>query len=113
MAELILSTIGQAVGARIAPAAFRAIGAALGRAGGAAIGRGIDDRVFGDTRRIEGARLADLHVQGSTEGASIPAVYGRVRLAGQVIWAARFKEHAETTHVGGGKGGGPCATSTS
>lgn len=113
MAELILSTVGKVVGSRIAPAAFRAIAASLGRAGGAAIGRAIDQRLFGENVRHEGPRLTDLHIQGSTEGASIPAVYGRVRIAGQVIWAARFKEHAETNDAGGGgKGGGARATRT-
>ncbi|MES1157223.1 MAG: glycoside hydrolase TIM-barrel-like domain-containing protein [Alphaproteobacteria bacterium] len=111
MAELILSTIGQAIGGRVAPAAFAAVAAQIGRFAGATLGRSIDERLFGTTRRYAGPRLTDLHVQGSTEGASIPAIYGRVRIAGQVIWAARFKERAETHDVGGGKGG-PRATST-
>ncbi|CAN0488332.1 unnamed protein product, partial [Discosporangium mesarthrocarpum] len=33
----------------------------------------------------------------------MPQVWGRARLAGQVIWAARFTEHAQTS--GGGKSG--------
>lgn len=110
MAELVLSTLGGAVGARVAPLALRAIGGALGRVGGALLGRAIDDRLFGETRHREGARLTDLHLQGSTEGASIPAVYGCVRISGQVIWAARFKERAETTEASGK--GGPRATRT-
>lgn len=87
-----------------------AIGATLGRIGGAYLGQQIDQQLFGVERRYEGARLTDLHLQASTEGASIPAVFGRVRIAGQVIWAARFKEHAETQEVSGGKGGGPRVT---
>ncbi len=106
MAELVLSTIGQAVGGRVLGTA----GAALGRIGGAYLGRGIDQHVFGASRQYEGPRLTDLHLQGSTEGASIPAVFGSVRLAGQVIWAARFKEHVDIEEVGGGKGGGPRVT---
>ncbi len=107
MAELVLSTVGQAVGGRV----FGAIGATLGRIGGSVLGRHIDQQLFGARRQYEGARLTDLHLQGSTEGASIPAVFGRVRIAGQVIWAARFKEHVRTRDVGGGgKGGGPRAT---
>ena len=106
MAELVLSTIGRSVGAR-----FGSIGAALGRAGGALLGRSIDQQIFGARTRHEGARLTDLHVQASTEGASMPALYGRVRISGQVIWAARFKEHVRTRDVGGGKGGGARATS--
>lgn len=106
MAELVLSTIGRSVGAR-----FGSIGAALGRAGGALLGRSIDQQIFGARTRHEGARLTDLHVQASTEGASMPALYGRVRISGQVIWAACFKEHVRTRDVGGGKGGGARATS--
>ena len=61
-----------------------------------------------------GCDCTDLHLQASTEGASIPAVFGSVRIAGQVIWAARFKEHADTEEIDtGGKGGGPRITSTS
>lgn len=74
MAELILSTIGHAVGSRLAPTAFAAIGGALGQAAGAVLGRGVDARIFGEARHSEGPRLTDLHLQGSTEGASIPAV---------------------------------------
>lgn len=111
MAELVLSTIGHAIGSRL-PGVLGRIGAALGRAGGGALGRSIDQQLFGADAHREGARLTDLHLQGSTEGASIPAVYGRVRIAGQVIWAARFKEHVETTESGGGKGGQSVTTRT-
>jgi hypothetical protein len=113
MAELVLSTIVIALGARL-PGALGSIGAMLGSTAGALIGRSIDQQLFGPRRHHEGARLTDLHLQASTEGASIPAVYGSVRIAGQVIWAARFKEHADTQEIEtGGKGGGPRVTSTS
>ncbi len=112
MAELVLSTIGNALGARL-PGALGSVGAVLGRVAGTLIGRSIDQHVFGARRRREGARLTDLHLQASTEGASIPAVYGSVRIAGQVIWAARFKERVETEEIdAGGKGGGPRVAST-
>ncbi len=90
MAELVLSSVGQMLGRQL-PGALGAIGGALGRAAGAYLGGAIDRQLFGTTRRSEGARLTDLHVQGSTEGASLPAVFGRVRIAGQVIWTARYK----------------------
>lgn len=57
-----------------------------------------------------GPRTADLQIQTSTEGAPIPMVYGRMRLAGQLIWAARFNETSVTRSSGGGKGGGPKTT---
>lgn len=106
MAQLVLSTVGQAIGSQWGP-----IFSVIGQAAGAYAGAAIDRQLFGTTQRYEGARLSDLHLQGSTEGASVPAVFGRVRIAGQVIWAARFKEHVETRDVGGGKGG-PRAKST-
>jgi hypothetical protein len=80
------------------------IGATLGQMAGAQLGSAIDQQVFGAALRREGPRLTDIHLQASTEGASIPAVYGSVRIAGQVIWAARFKERVHTSTSGGGKG---------
>jgi GTA TIM-barrel-like domain/Putative phage tail protein len=110
MAELVFSSIGKAIGSTL-PASVRAVGTALLQAGGAALGRSIDQTLFGPSYRSEGPRLTDLHIQGSSEGASIPAVYGRVRLAGQVIWAARFKESVNTQESGG-KGGPRVTTRT-
>ncbi|WP_395645318.1 glycoside hydrolase TIM-barrel-like domain-containing protein [Terricaulis sp.] len=104
MAEIVLSTVGKAIGTRFFPAAFQRVGAALLQSAGAALGRAIDQSLLGGGVSREGPRLTDLHLQGSSEGASIPAVYGSVRIAGQVIWAARFKEHVEK-HESGGKGG--------
>lgn len=100
MAQVILSRVGATIGARIAPA-FATAGRALGRA----LGRRIDSALFGETRRIEGPRLTDAHFQTSEAGASLPIVYGRVRIAGQVIWAARYRERADTRTSGGGKSG--------
>jgi hypothetical protein len=116
MAELVFSTIGRAVGGQMAPNGFSAFGAAFGQAAGAMLGRSIDNNLFGANVRREGPRLTDVHLQGGGEGASMPLVYGRVRIAGQVIWAARFKEHKQTREIssgGGGKGGGGGARTTS
>ena len=55
-------------------------------------------------RRDTGARLEELHVLSSTDGASMPIVYGRVRLGGQVIWADQPIEH-QINRRAGGKGG--------
>mgnify|MGYP000999443227 CR=1 FL=1 len=112
MAQMIFSNVGNYVGSQL-PGVWGTIGGALGQAAGAALGAAVDQRLFGEAHRRQGARLTDLHVQTSSEGASIPALYGRVRIAGQVIWAARFKERVETTTSGGGgKGGGPRVRNT-
>jgi hypothetical protein len=59
--------------------------------------------LIGGPRR-EGPRIAEIPVQTSTDGAPMARVWGRARLAGQVIWASRYLEHAVKTSSGG-KGG--------
>ena len=61
-----------------------------------------------DNRRFEGPRLKTFHVMTSQDGAPMPLTYGRVRLAGQVIWASRLNEKSETSRVG--SKGGPTRT---
>jgi len=67
---------------------------------GQAITRAFDNRVF------EGPRLESLHIQSSRDGAPMARIFGRARIAGQVIWAARVHEHV-TEERRGSKGGGP------
>ncbi len=110
MAALILSTAGAGAGGAL----FGPFGATLGRVAGAFAGNLLDRALIpGATiqRLREGPRLADLEVMASSEGAPIARAYGRVRLAGQVIWATNLQEEittrTETTGGGGGgKGGG-------
>src|SRR4051794_26969712 len=87
------------------------------RLAGAIGGSFIDRALFGSSsnRQVEGPRLADLEVMASTEGAPIPRVYGRARLAGQVIWATPLEEVVsvrDETDGGGGKGGSGNTTTT-
>src|SRR3954454_16948667 len=102
MAALVLSVAGAAVGGAV----FGPAGAIAGRLAGAIGGNLIDRALFGGgARSIEGPRLADLDVMASTEGAPIPRVYGRARLAGQGIWATQLKEVvSNSTTSSGGKG---------
>ncbi|MGV6800751.1 MAG: baseplate multidomain protein megatron [bacterium] len=62
--------------------------------------------IYGPTRHHrEGPRRDALHLQTSSEGAGIAVLYGRARIAGEVIWAANFKEETQTTTTStGGKG---------
>ena len=112
MAALVLSVAGAAVGGAV----FGPAGAIAGRLVGAIGGSLIDRALFASNteRNVEGPRLADLDVMASTEGAPIPRVYGRARLAGQVIWATKIEEvishHSDTD--GGGKGGPTATTNT-
>ncbi len=105
MAQLVLSNVGSAIGSRLLPngiAAFGAqvSGAAIGRAVGSVAGSFLDARYLRPP--VEGPRIREFHVTESREGASVPVVYGRMRIGGQAIWAARFTEQAEES---GGKGG--------
>ncbi len=100
MATLLLSAVGAALGT-----GFGVFGTVAGRAIGALAGAALDQALFGTSRTVERGRLADLSVQASQEGASVPRIYGRMRVAGQVIWATRFTETV-TSEKQGGKGGG-------
>jgi hypothetical protein len=88
------------------------IGSMFGLPGlGYTLGSALGGFVFGgdssDLPAVEGPRLNDLRVQGSSYGSPIPIHFGRNRIAGQIIWAPPIVEHAATQEVGaeGGKGG--------
>jgi hypothetical protein len=110
MAALLLSVAGAAAGSAV----FGPVGAIGGRLAGALFGNVIDHALMGGReRRTQGPRLADLDVMASTEGAPIPRVYGRARLAGEVIWATRLEEVVSTrSETQGGKGFGGASVST-
>ncbi|MEM9668829.1 MAG: glycoside hydrolase/phage tail family protein [Pseudomonadota bacterium] len=108
MAQIALTSIGQTLGSALLPGGVGAFGiglsgAAIGGAIGGFAGRAIDGVLFGSTR--EGPRIENIRIMESREGAGIPNVYGRFRVGGQVIWAARLLETRQTERVGGGKGG--------
>lgn len=102
MATLLLS-----IGASALTSGSSAFTIFAAQAAAAVAGSLIDSQLFGPgQQRAQGPRLDNLQVQASTEGAPIPEVAGRMRLAGQIIWATKFKETAKTESSGGGKGGG-------
>ena len=92
MAQMILGTVGQAIGGPV--------GAVIG----ASLGRVVDQRVVSglEPARQRGPRLETLRVQGPAEGAPMACVFGRARVTGQVIWAARFLEGRRTSSAGKG-----------
>jgi hypothetical protein len=76
------------------------LGGPLGGALGAFAGRQVDGLIFGSPSR-DGPRLKDLTVTSSSYGTPIARHYGRMRVAGSVIWSTDLVEHAQTH---GGKG---------
>jgi hypothetical protein len=89
MATLVLTGVGTLIGGPV------------GGAVGALLGQAVDARLFAPSTR-QGARLPTLAVQTSTYGGDIPKLFGRMRVAGTVIWATDLRERRSTS--GGGKG---------
>ena len=103
MATLLLSAAGAALGSGFGGTVLGLSGAVLGRAAGATLGRVIDQRLLGaGSEAVEIGRVERFRLMGASEGAAVAQVFGRARVAGQVIWATRFQETASKT--GGGKG---------
>jgi len=105
MASIVLSGISGAVGGMIAGP----LGAKIGYGLGALAGSTIDSSISGTrSHEISGSRLADLAIQTSTYGKSIPILFGQSRFAGNVIWSLPLKEHENrsSSSSGGGKSGG-------
>lgn len=73
---------------------------------GAFIDMAITSSLMGSGSPIEGPRLDNARITTSIEGEAIPRVFGRVRIAGQLFWATRFKEIKTDQEVGGKGGGG-------
>ena len=96
MATLVLSSVGQSVGGP------------LGSFVGARLGALADNAIFGPTKvpGREGGRLKDQAVQSSAYGEMIPILFGKARIAGNIIWSRPIKERSTTTtsSAGGGKG---------
>ena len=98
MATLILGTVG------------RVLGGPIGGLVGTFLGGAIDRSVFGSGASRNGPRLADLSVQSSAYGQPLPRVYGRMRVAGNLVWTAGIEE---STQRSGSSKTGTAATSYS
>lgn len=104
MATIILSAAGAAIGSSIGGSVLGLSAAVIGRAAGATVGRIIDEKLLGaGSPAVETGKVDRFRLTGASEGAPMASVHGRVRIAGQVIWATRFYE--SVTESGGGKGG--------
>lgn len=92
MAQVVLSGIGSAIGGPV------------GRTLGSVVGRSLDQALVAglEPARQRGPRLEGLRVQSSADGAPMAAVFGRARVTGQVIWAARFLERRNERSAGKG-----------
>ena len=103
MATILLSAAGAAIGAGVGGSVLGVPSLVAGRAAGAVLGRALDQQLLGEgSEAVETGRIDRFRLSGAGEGAGIARVYGRMRLAGQVIWASDFLE--SRSRSGGGKG---------
>ncbi|WP_422027689.1 baseplate multidomain protein megatron [Roseovarius sp.] len=113
MATILLSAAGAVIGGSIGGTVLGLSMAAVGRFAGAMIGRSIDQRLLGQgSDVVETGRVSRLRLTGTGEGDAIARVHGRMRVAGNVIWATEFRERKSVTG-GSGKGGPPRPTQVS
>lgn len=106
MATLLLSAAGAAIGGSLGGTMAGLSSVAIGRLAGATLGRAIDQQILGSgSDVIETGRVDRFRITGAAEGDAIARVYGRMRIAGQVIWATEFLETIRRS--GGGKGTAP------
>ncbi|MEM6487337.1 MAG: glycoside hydrolase/phage tail family protein [Pseudomonadota bacterium] len=107
MATVVLGAVGSAVGGSIGGSVLGIGAATVGQAAGAIAGGLIDQAVLGQgSRAVDSGKARSLRLQTGAEGAPINASYGRMRLAGTVIWSTRFLETVRTENRGGKATGG-------
>ncbi len=108
MATIVLSAAGMAIGGSLGGSVMGLGMATIGRAAGAVLGQALDQRIMGGgAEAVETGRVDRFRLTGASEGAAISRLHGRIRVAGQVIWATQFNETSTTTGGGGGKGSRP------
>lgn len=103
MATLVLGAVGAAIGSSFGGAILGVSAASIGGFIGSSLGSMIDSGLMAgnQSQRFEGARLDAVRVSTSTEGAVVSRVFGRMRVAGNIIWATDFDERQVTTTVRG------------
>ena len=113
MATLALMAAGSWLGSTLFGSAtlLGMSAAAIGGTIGAIAGSLVDNALFARSTSVSGAK-ADLSLTTSTEGAVIPRLYGRQRMAGQIVWATKYRETTTSETTGGGKGGPSVTTTT-
>ena len=112
MAQAVLSTVGSVVGTYLGGP----IGGFIGRTAGAYLGGYIDrNYLFAQNYERKGPRLDSAPVVTSSPGAPILRLWGRGRVAGELIWLTKYREEVVTEsqrqQVKGG-GGNKVTTTT-
>jgi hypothetical protein len=91
---------------------FGSIGSTLVGAGLGVVGRLLGGKSGSNAPRVTfGQRVEDIYLSGSSEGAPIRRLWGRMRLGGNMIWCSNFTEWTSIDpsfqlNASAGKGGG-------
>lgn len=95
MATLVFSSLGASLGSSALGGVIgTSLGAIAGRAAGALFGRKLDNKLFGSKSRAPKEKQLDgMRVTTARTGEPIPEIYGRFRIAGQVIWAGNMRSY--------------------
>ena len=110
MASIILAAAGTAIGGSVGAA--RSSASRLRRSAGPSARSPAPRSTPGSSLRwprrsgSPASGFDTLQITASSEGAALPRVFGRARVAGQLIWSSRFLEPVTTHQDVGGKGGG-------
>ncbi len=105
MATILLSAAGASLGASVGGSVLGLSMATVGRFAGAMVGSAIDRRtvrtdqhiIGGGSETVQTGQMNRFRLTGAGEGRPIGQVFGRMRVAGQVIWSSEFEERIYTS----------------
>ena len=92
MSSTILPQAGKLLGGSIGGPIGSIIGQTLGKNLGKELDKELFKKNFGP---MVGHRLGEITTQTANYGGSIPIIFGTVKLAGNIIWASKIKEHRD------------------
>lgn len=97
---------------QLAISAVAAVGGYMvGGPTGAMLGWTVASSLTADNpNNLSQATIADLRLQTAQYGVDIPTIFGRERVAGNIIWATNKTPYQSKTVNGGGKGGNSTTT---
>ncbi|OJI93357.1 putative tail protein [Planktotalea frisia] len=105
MATILLSAAGASLGSSIGGSILGLSMSAVGRFAGAMVGSAIDRRtvrtdqhiIGGGSETVQTGQMNRFRLTGAGEGRPIGQIFGRMRVAGQVIWSSEFEERVYTS----------------
>ena len=105
MATILLSAAGASLGTAVGGSVLGLSMSAIGRFAGAMAGSAIDRRtvrtdqhiIGGGSETVQTGQMNRFRLTGAGEGRPIGQIFGRMRVAGQVIWSSEFEERIYTS----------------